>query len=437
MFSRCYLQYYITPFYAEQIRTQIKMQDSGNVRPESVGSPRSPFGVPQIMKIESKKPQGETCKLCSLQQQNPSNEIITPCGCGYRAHRECIKKYLIQKRLSKCPYCSNDFLVGFTFGSRITCAHKLLLRKCLLTLILSIVSGAILSLSINILITFVKVNNKGRTKAWETVILVLVATALVALIAYIIVLIYAYCIKKQIVDIELYCSKTEIAKGMEDPQKSLKKFFEWLQSGGYYEKLKQDFPELKVLLRKKSKKLPEKCGTKEISRQQKEERELANLKIEGFSKALEDPNEAVIYSFHNSKRADAFEEIKQNNPIETNERMNFSRHEIIEENKEERIPANKEIVLDEIVMMQQRQQQDPRRKETDTVISVTDEVKSGEVNVANHVLEVRKNLGKPKGDAIDDNIITSGRKQGNANIIKQYYINYYSIVFYNSLIIWS
>ncbi len=290
----------------------------------------------------------ELCKLCG--SPNPAVDLISPCGCNYRAHRDCIKKYIIQRRLTKCPYCTNDFLVSYTYGKRFACGQPQIVRQCLLSLSLVACSVLVLGLGIGILCGLVQSKNKHRWIAWEVVAIVLMALAEAVLVLYLGVVVYEYCVRKEIVDIAIYCSKTEIAKGMENPQKNLRRFFDWLLMGGYYDRLRKekDFPELRLLLnpakRRKHDCSSDSCGgacvdqerhhhakkkkpsiipepqvlppvrapeAKEDSREHNgnnkhSEVTLSKVQIEvpeGFGGNAEDPNEAVIYSCSHDKES--------------------------------------------------------------------------------------------------------------------------------------
>jgi len=403
----------------------------------------SPIGrMPEIVHRPS-----DLCKLCSLPEQNPQNELITPCACFFKAHRNCIKTLIIQRRLSKCPYCSNDYLVGYTYGSKFSCNHKTIVQKCLFGISIYTVLSICFALAIWILCDFMAKQNRGRIKIWEIIVIILLGLALFFSLVYLCVIIYVNFFKRVVVDIELFCSRTEIAKGMEDPQKNLRKFFNWLYLGGYYNKLKYDFPELKTLLRKnKIPHLNNKGGDKIKDNSPKkitpstapshhQKKPIMPSELAGSSAKIimpntsNDPNEAVIYSLNKS------EEKKENQVIkETEENLNTQEKlainlnlenngpvEIIEESKNkenhndkeiklplESIKNDKEIRIEEIVIKNSTR----RNKETDTILSVTEEIKSGEVDVANHVLEARNMLSKAKGDAVDDNggIQTTERK---------------------------
>ena len=267
----------------------------------------------------------DRCKLCGRVSLDPGQELIYACGCNNRTHRDCIKKYIIQRQLSKCPHCSNDFLIGYTLGMRLACDRPRIVQKCVFTAALIVCATVVVVLAIVFTGTLEQTRSRAEMLPWRVVILALLGICGAGLLAYIVVVVYEYCLKKEIVDISVYCSRSEIAQGMEDPQKHLKKFFVWLHEEGYYERMAQEriYPELRPLLPRKAKKLPKK--EPQLSKEEPADSEALVLPVHAAEeqKAKEatvskvqiavpegwaehpsaDPNEAVIYSYHQDREA--------------------------------------------------------------------------------------------------------------------------------------
>ena len=178
------------------------------------------------------QPNKRVCILChsSLQVQavivgpkNPNSlqsvgdyDLIYPCLCNIKAHRECLKSYLLMKKIMSCERCKATYAISGRRMREVTLPREnaiVMTTTVILCIIIMIAGAGLLAASLVI---------SSGIKALAIVGIAMLAVGVLG-ITY---LVWRKYFSRKIVDIAVHCRQTEIARHQEGAERTFKLFVE-------------------------------------------------------------------------------------------------------------------------------------------------------------------------------------------------------------------
>jgi len=140
------------------------------------------------------------------------------------AHRECMKKYLVQTQIFSCEICKANYAVGKSSNKILTHITPALITSWLGKTFVYFVVIVVVILLIIYITSFDE--DSQVVRSWKTALIILFSLVLSLLVIYMILVVKRTVKKLQRSDIEVYCYQTEIRFHSKNPKKILKDYYD-------------------------------------------------------------------------------------------------------------------------------------------------------------------------------------------------------------------